>query len=137
MDRCSCSFPHPLEHDARCNHFDLEVACCWQKVAHIVRMSHRMGSPKRKSLVSECQPPIASFCWIFHVRDVGVAGSDSMDHRSTTAKHIPRRPAQVSRGRAFDFVPLHFADRVELDESFRSDSLFSPTSATICGQRTL
>jgi hypothetical protein len=31
----------------------------------------------------------------------------------------------------------HFADRVDLDESLRSDSLFSPTSATICGQRTL
>jgi hypothetical protein len=31
----------------------------------------------------------------------------------------------------------HFADRVDLEESFRSDSLFSPTSATICGQRTL
>jgi hypothetical protein len=31
----------------------------------------------------------------------------------------------------------HFADRVDLDESLRSDSRFSPTSATICGQRTL
>ena len=33
--------------------------------------------------------------------------------------------------------PSYFADRVKLDESLRSDSLFSPTSATICGQRTL
>src|ERR1700679_937261 len=40
-DRCSYSFPHPLEHNARCNHFDLEVACCWQKVPHIMRNNGR------------------------------------------------------------------------------------------------
>jgi hypothetical protein len=36
MDRHSCSFLHPLEHDARCNHFYLVVACCRQKVTNIV-----------------------------------------------------------------------------------------------------
>jgi hypothetical protein len=31
----------------------------------------------------------------------------------------------------------HFADRFDLDESFRNESRFSQTSTTICGQRTL
>src|SRR5712664_2703621 len=44
---------------------------------------------------------------------------------SIRSRHVIRRPWP------------HFADRVDLDESFRSDSLFPPTSATICGQRTL
>src|ERR1700722_10823343 len=47
------------------------------------------------------------------------------------AARVARVPAHISSYRP------HFAARVDLTESFRSDSLFLPTSAMICGQRIL
>jgi hypothetical protein len=89
----------------------------------ILLSSGRHFNPEQQlRLDDDCAMMAAQHCAESRRRDQEVNLRGRLRGRS---RHVMRRPWP------------HFADRVDLDESFRSDSLLSPTSATICGQRTL
>src|ERR1700723_3240197 len=93
-------------------------------------MSHLMGRlDARGSRKFRILAGSRRLSWI-SVRDVGVAGSNPV---TPITSHGRFQLAAYSKPAA----SCHLADRVDLGVSLRSDSLFSPTSATIWGQRAL
>jgi hypothetical protein len=86
------------------------------------------------SRISSSTPPFRCVWRSFEMMGAGGHGA-TIQRVATENPEMHRKARSMLITRCMSYA--HFADRVRLDDSLCSDSLFSVTSATICGQRTL